>query len=121
MNLIEVLKRNLKKRGWTTVQLASRMKGKNGEAGISQPSMSQILNGNPTLNKLEEIAAIVGVPLCDLLHEDEGTTAALSPSVACPCCGAVLRVSLSMDEDSGDGGRPSLVPGQAGADDGSVV
>lgn len=86
------LKEALKSRGWTIQQLAEHLTDKSGAVGVSQSSASQIVNGNPTLKKLEEIAAIVGVPLWELLRDE---APASEQSVVCPCCGAKLRVSVS--------------------------
>lgn len=38
--------------------------------GISQSSLSQLLNGSTPLDRLQEIARIIGVPLSELLKDD---------------------------------------------------
>lgn len=60
------IKKVIKKHGWTLEKVASKM-------NISQPSLSSIINGNPTLNKLQEIASIIGISVSELLA-DEGCT-----------------------------------------------
>ena len=46
------------------------MKNKQGGYGISQQSMSQIINGNPTISKLQEIADIIGISLSELVSDN---------------------------------------------------
>lgn len=56
--------------GWTLSALATKMKGKDGKVGITQQSLSTMLsNGNPTLNKLKEIADIIGISVSELLAD----------------------------------------------------
>lgn len=64
------LKKVIKEHGWTLERLASEMKGKDGVKGVSQPSVSSIINGNPTFDKLQEIASIIGVPLSELVKDE---------------------------------------------------
>lgn len=63
------IKKVLKDRGWSASRLAEHMKGKNGEVGVSQASVSQIINGNPTIGKLEEIASIIGCKVGDFFTD----------------------------------------------------
>lgn len=85
MNIRKVIREN----GWTLERLASEMvSSKSGEKGISLPALSQILNGNPTLDKLKQIAAIMGITVEDLVREED------SPNVArCPHCGKIIHLS----------------------------
>ena len=64
------IKKVIREHGWTLERLASEMKGKDGTKGISQPSVSSIINGNPTLDKLQEIAQIIGVSLSELVADN---------------------------------------------------
>lgn len=64
------IKEKLKGTGWTISSLAARMKNKQGGYGISQQSLSQIINGNPTVSKLQEIADIIGIPLSELVSDN---------------------------------------------------
>lgn len=64
------LKKVIKERGWTLERLASEMKGKDGVKGVSQPSVSSIINGNPTFDKLQEIASIIGVSVSELVKDE---------------------------------------------------
>lgn len=71
------IKKVIREQGWTLERLASEMKGKDGIKGISQPSVSSIINGNPTLDKLREIAQIIGVSLSKLVADDNTSLTAL--------------------------------------------
>lgn len=66
-DIIKNLKENIKKYGFTQADIAQRMKGKDGSLGISQASLTGIINGNPTLDKLIEIANAVGCSLAELV------------------------------------------------------
>lgn len=50
------IKKTLKEKGLTIAELAERM-------GISQPSLSQSINGNPTVEMLERIATALDVDI----------------------------------------------------------
>lgn len=64
------IKDKIKETGWTISALAKKMKGQDGKVGISQASLSAMLNnGNPTLNKLKEIADIIGISVSELLAD----------------------------------------------------
>lgn len=80
------IKRVIKEKGWTLEKLAAEMKNRNGEKGITQSSVSQMLNGNPTLDKLVEIADILGIPVSELLGDKY--------AVKCPKCGAKLEIEI---------------------------
>lgn len=71
MNIQKVIKSY----GWTLERLAAEMtntrnKDKLNEKGISLASLSQIMNGNPTIDKLQEIADIIGAPLEELVADN---------------------------------------------------
>ena len=80
------IKKVIKERGWTLEKLAAEMTNKQGGKGISQPTVSQIINGNPSLDKLKEIASIIGVTVSDLLLDEDDNT------FVCPNCGAKLEL-----------------------------
>ena len=71
------IKKVIREHGWTLERLASEMKGKDGTKGISQPSVSSIIKGNPTLDKLQEIAQIIGVSLSELVADNNTSLTAL--------------------------------------------
>lgn len=82
------IKEQIQKRGFTISQVAAMMTNKNGEKGMSQSSLSQIINGNPSLDKLREIASILGISVSELLKEDGEDILHFT----CPKCGAKLKL-----------------------------
>ena len=86
----------IKRQGFTIAQVAARMKKKSGGIGISQGSLSTILNGNPTIDKLKEVADIIGLSLSELVSDDDDTCA---QSVDCPYCGRKIRISMMVERD----------------------
>lgn len=90
------IKQKIKTQGFTISEVASKMPNGNGGLGISQPSLSAIINGNPTVNKLKDIADIIGLTLSELVAEDDDS---YSQTLACPHCGKRIRVSLTIERD----------------------
>lgn len=80
------IKERIQSRGFTISQVAALMTNKNGEKGITQSSLSQMINGNPSLDKLKEIASIIGVTVSDLLRDEDDNT------LVCPNCGCKLEL-----------------------------
>ena len=81
------IKRNIKNHGFTSAVIAEKM-------GVTAQAFSQIVNGNPTLSKLCEIAEAMGISVSELLSAD--TTAdhsTASDGCVCPKCGARLRLT----------------------------
>lgn len=56
------IKKKIKELGFTTEQIAERL-------GISQQAVSQSVNGNPTLSRLQEIAGAIGIPVSELVSD----------------------------------------------------
>lgn len=73
------IKRVIKAKGLTVKEVAERM-------GIAREGLSNHLNGNPSVQVLERIAAAIG---CDVRDFFEGSS---DNTVICPNCGAVLEV-----------------------------
>ena len=85
---MNIIQKKIKEMGLTAAQLAEKM-------GCSAPALSQVLNGNPTLTKLGEIAKAMDITVSELLREDqedEGT--AQPPKFVCPHCGKEIKVTL---------------------------
>lgn len=86
MNIKKVIKDN----GWTLEQLATEMTNKYGEKGITQSSVSQLLNGNPTLDKLQEIANIIGISVSELVRDEND----MKTTITCPHCGKDIQIEV---------------------------
>ena len=65
--LTTAIKNAIKEHGMTLAEVASKMTNRDGKIGISQSSLTQTINGNATLDKLIEIANIVGCSVPELL------------------------------------------------------
>lgn len=88
------IKKVIRAKGFTLEQVASRMKAKDG-MGISQSALSQMLNGNPSLSRVKEIARIVGVSVSELIGEEmpNGTKTGLI-EFTCPHCGKDVTLKV---------------------------
>lgn len=65
------IKKVIKEHGWTLERLASEMTNKReNKKGMSQSSLSQLLNGSTPLDRLQEIARIIGVSLSELVKDE---------------------------------------------------
>ncbi len=65
----------IKEKGYTLAEVAAQMTNRNGKIGITQPTLSAILNNDPQISKLREIAGIIGVPLSELVSDSQGLMA----------------------------------------------
>lgn len=71
MDLKTKIKNAIKRQGFTLEQVAAQMKKPDGSIGLAQSALSQMLaNGNPSYNKLEEIAGIIGLSVSELLSDE---------------------------------------------------
>jgi len=75
------IKEAIKEKGLTVKDVAKKL-------GMSSPSLSDAINGNPTAEKLERIASALGVPVSDLFDEPKGN------AFQCPKCGNDLHVEI---------------------------
>ena len=88
------IRKVIKEKGFTLEQVASRMSGKNGK-GISQSALTQMLNGNPSISRVKEIARIIGVSVSELVADDYLTSSEKETSViTCPHCGKVITLEV---------------------------
>lgn len=85
------IKKAIKSKGWTLDALAKEMTNKQGVKGISQPSLSQLINGNPTLDKLKEIASVIGVSVSELVRDETEKDAT---TFLCPHCGKEIKIKI---------------------------
>ena len=73
------LKDLLRRKGMTAKELAVKI-------GISEGALSKSLSCNPTLERIEQIAAALGVSVPELFAPQPTNT------ITCPKCGTVLEV-----------------------------
>lgn len=73
------IKEILKRRGVTAKELAAKI-------GISEGALSKSLSGNPTLERLEQIAAALGVEVAELF------AAPKEGAISCPHCGKPITI-----------------------------
>lgn len=78
------LKKTIKRQGFTLDGVAQEM-------GISKSAMSQIVNGNPTYSKLQEIATIIGISVSELVSDE---TVSRTSTLRCPHCGKEIQVEI---------------------------
>ncbi|KGF32960.1 helix-turn-helix domain-containing protein [Hoylesella buccalis] len=86
------VKKVIKEHGWTLERLASEMTNKRGgKQGISQSSLSQLLNGKTPLDRLQEIADIIGISVSELVADENDRQNAIT----CPHCGKIIMITLT--------------------------
>lgn len=86
------VKKVIKEHGWTLERLASEMTNKRGgKQGISQSSLSQLLNGKTPLDRLQEIADIIGISVSELVADENDRQNAIT----CPHCGKIIMLTLT--------------------------
>ena len=86
------VKKVIKEHGWTLEKLASEMTNKRGgKQGMSQSSLSQLLNGKTPLDRLQEIADIIGISVSELVADENDR----SNTITCPHCGKTIILTLT--------------------------
>lgn len=78
------IKKVINEKGFTLVQVAEKL-------GISQQAVSQAVNGNPSLSRLKEIAAAIGVTVSQLVADNPDLH---SSTQVCPHCGKPLTIKV---------------------------
>lgn len=87
--LIMDLKKRIKALGWTQERLAAEMTDRTGKKGITQSALGQMLNGDPSISRVQQIADIIGVPLSELVADDTN-----AHHQVCPHCGKPIKITL---------------------------
>ncbi len=77
------IKELLKQKGITAKELAAKL-------NLSEGALSQSLNGNPTLERLTQIASALGVSVAELF-EAPAVEAAV---ITCPHCGQPITLQV---------------------------
>lgn len=91
MNIQKVIKRQ----GFTISKVAALVKNQRGGTGVSQGALSSTLNNNPGIEKLQEIANIIGVTLSELVADENDQRGA---SLICPHCGKPIELDINIME-----------------------
>lgn len=61
------IKKKIRECGFTAQQIAEKL-------NISQQAVSQAINGNPSLSRLEQIAGAIGISVSELLQDEAPNT-----------------------------------------------
>ena len=75
------IKEVIKEKGMTVKEVANKL-------GMSSPALSDAINGNPTVEKLERIASAMDVPITELFNQPANSV------VNCPHCGKELNIEI---------------------------
>lgn len=75
------IKEVIKEKGLTSVAVAKKM-------GVVPEALSRVINGNPTVDTVERVAAAIGVPVSELFE------APAAGNFVCPNCGVSLRLNV---------------------------
>lgn len=86
------IRKVIKEHGWTLERLAAEMTNKREDKkGISQSSLSQLLNGCTPLDRLQEIADIIGISVSELVADENDRP----NTITCPHCGKTIMLTLT--------------------------
>lgn len=77
------IKEVIKEKGMTITELADKM-------GINRVNLSNMVNGNPTVETLNKIAYAIGCPVTELFEplKKDGV------SLTCPHCGKEINIKI---------------------------
>ena len=81
------IKEVIKGKGMTITELADKM-------GINRVNLSNMVNGNPTVETLNKIADAIGCPVTELFEKPQSD----GSSITCPNCGKEFEVELKAKE-----------------------
>jgi transcriptional regulator with XRE-family HTH domain len=79
------IKKRIRECGFTTQQIAEKL-------NISQQAVSQAINGNPSLSRLEQIASAIGITVSELVADNPASH--IEPQQKCPYCGHDLNIKV---------------------------
>lgn len=76
-------KRSYQRKGMTITELADKM-------GINRVNLSNMVNGNPTVETLNKIADAIGCPVTELFEQPKKDALTLT----CPNCGKDINIKV---------------------------
>ena len=79
------IKKRIRECGFTTQQIAEKL-------NISQQAVSQTINGNPSLSRLEQIAGAIGITVSELVADNPASH--IEPQQKCPYCGHDIKIKI---------------------------
>ena len=79
------IKKKIRECGFTTQQIAEKL-------NISQQAVSQAINGNPSLSRLEQIASAIGITVSELVANAPDSH--IEPQQKCPYCGHDIKIKI---------------------------
>lgn len=88
------IKQRIRESGKTITEVAALMPNPSGGVGIAQASLSAIINGNPTIGRLKDIADILGISLSELVMDDNHS---IAQNVTCPHCGKPIIIKTTIE------------------------
>ena len=77
------IKEVIKEKGMTITELADKM-------GINRVNLSNMVNGNPTVETLNKIADAIGCPVTELFEQPKKDCL----SISCPHCGKSITLKV---------------------------
>lgn len=77
------IKEVIKGKGMTITELADKM-------GINRVNLSNMVNGNPTVETLNKIADAIGCPVTELFEKPQSD----GFSITCPSCGKSIKIKV---------------------------
>lgn len=88
------IKRAIKEAGFTQREVAEKL-------GITLTSLNQIMKGNPTYTKMQQVASAIGINVSDMLFDEDasspGPLQADPNTITCPVC--QTRFKIDTEED----------------------
>lgn len=79
------IKKRIRESGFTTQQIAEKL-------NISQQAVSQAINSDPSLSRLEQIASAIGITVSELVSDAPASH--IEPQMHCPYCGHNLNIKV---------------------------
>lgn len=81
------IKEVIKAKGYSIKGLAEKM-------DINRVNLTNMINGNPTVETLGKIADALGVPVTDLFVKEDKTEKKEDVTILCPHCGKSIPVKI---------------------------